>query len=102
MIKFTVLYPRVENAFFDFEYYLSHHLALTQRLLGSAMQKFEVEKGISGSEGTPAPYVAIGSLYFESLEKFKASFLVHLEELRNDMPKFTNIPPLIQIGEVLQ
>jgi uncharacterized protein (TIGR02118 family) len=102
MIKFTVLYPNHENASFDFEYYVSQHLPLTQNMIGNAVKKIEIEKGISGANGAPVPYIAIGHLYFESIDSFRGSFLPHLETFRNDISKFTNIQPLVQISEILE
>jgi uncharacterized protein (TIGR02118 family) len=101
MIKFTALYPNQENVVFDFECYMAKHIPLTLALLGSSVQKSEVDKGISGSNGAPAPYIAMGHLYFESLDSFRRAFLPHLEEFRKDIANFSSVQPVVQISEVV-
>jgi uncharacterized protein (TIGR02118 family) len=102
MIKFSAFYPNGDGARFDFEYYLSRHLPLTRDLVGDALKGFDVEKGLSGGGGTPAPFLAAGHLLFESTESFRAALLPNIERLRSDIPKFTNTQPLIQIGEIVR
>ena len=101
MIKVTVLYPNPAGTKFDMAYYLNHHIPLVQRLLGSALKGVSVERGISGEEpGSPAPYIATGHLVFSSVQEFQASFGSHAQEIMEDIPKYTNSEPLLQIGEV--
>jgi uncharacterized protein (TIGR02118 family) len=60
-----------------------------------------VEQGISGEEpGSPAPYVAMGRLLFDSVESFRASFGPHAQAITEDIPNYTNSEPIVQIGEV--
>ena len=101
MIKVSVLYPNGEGKKFDMTYYLGSHMPMVQRLLGSALQGMSVEHGISGEKPeSAAPYKAIGHLFFQSLETYRASFAPHAQEIIADIPKYTNSEPLIQIGEV--
>jgi uncharacterized protein (TIGR02118 family) len=96
-----VLYPNAADTKFDMAYYLSHHIPMVRRLLGSALQGVSVEQGISGSEpGSSAPYIAAGHLLFGSVQTFQASFAAHAQEIREDIPKYTNSEPVVQIGEV--
>jgi len=101
MVKVSVLYPNSADTKFDMTYYLHHHVPMVRRLLGSALKGVSVEHGISGGEpGSAAPYIATGHLLFDSVQSFQASFAPHAQELMNDIPKYTNSQPIIQIGEV--
>jgi uncharacterized protein (TIGR02118 family) len=101
MIKVSVLYPNEAGTKFDITYYLSHHIPMVRRLLGSALKGVSVEHGISGEEpGSSAPYIITGHLVFDSVQSFQASFAPHAQEIMQDIPKYTNSEPLLQIGEV--
>lgn len=101
MVKVSVLYPNGEDVKFDTTYYVGYHMPLLQRLLGSALKKVSVEHGISGEEpGSPAPYIATGHLLFDSFQTYQASFAPHTQEIMEDIPKYTNSRPVVQIGEI--
>jgi hypothetical protein len=60
-----------------------------------------IEQGISGEEpGSTAPYVTTAHLVFDSVQTFQTSFGLHAQEMMEDIPKYTNSEPLVQIGEV--
>jgi uncharacterized protein (TIGR02118 family) len=101
MVKVSVLYQNGADTKFDMMYYINHHIPMVRRLLGSALKGVSVEQGISGGEsGSPAPYIATGHLVFDSVQLFQASFAPHAQEIMQDIPKYTNSEPLLQIGEV--
>ncbi len=50
--------------------------------------------------GTPAPFVAMGHLHFDSLEALQAAFEQHAAEIMADIPNYTEIAPVMQISEV--
>jgi len=101
MIKVSVLYPNRADTKFDLTYYLSHHIPMVQRLLGSALKGVSVEHGISGGgPGSSAPYVTTGHLLFDSVQEYQRSFGEHGAEIMADIPKYTNSSPVLQIGEV--
>ena len=101
MVKVSVLYPNRTGTHFDMTYYLDRHIPMVRRLVGSALKGVSVEHGISGDEpGSPPPYVTTGHLLFDSIEAFQTSFGVHAQEIMDDIPKYTNSEPLVQIGEV--
>ena len=71
MIKVSVLYPAGENTTFDMDYYCKSHIPMVQQKLGSACKGAAVEHGISGAApGSRSTYVAMGHLYFDSVEAF--------------------------------
>ena len=101
MVKVSVLYPNRAGTKFDMAYYLNHHIPLVRQLLGSALKGVSVEHGISGEEpGSPAPYVTTCHLLFDSVQAYQTSFGPHAQEIIQDIPKYTDSEPLIQIGEV--
>lgn len=101
MIKVTVLYPNTAGSHFDIRYYCDTHIPLVRRLLRPALQGVAVEHGIAGATpGSPAPYLAIGELQFDSVEAFQSAFGPHSQEILSDVPHYTNIQPVIQISEM--
>jgi len=101
MIRVTVVYPNSKHSRFDIAYYCKTHIPLVQRLLGAALKGVAVEHGIGGgTPGSPAPYLAIGQLQFDSVEAFQASFGPHPQEIMADVANYTNIQPVIQLSEV--
>jgi uncharacterized protein (TIGR02118 family) len=100
MIKLSVLYPAGEGITFDMDYYCNTHMPMIPKLV-SACKKIEVERGLMGGEpGSPPLYVAMGHLFFESMEAFAASFPPHQAALAADVKNFTNATPVFQFSEV--
>jgi len=101
MVKVSVMYPNHEGTKFDMTYYINRHIPMVRQLLGSALRGVSVEQGISGEEpGSPAPYVAMGHLLFDSVEAFQTSFGPHAQAIMEDIPNYTNSEPIVQISEV--
>jgi uncharacterized protein (TIGR02118 family) len=101
MIKVSVLYPNEEGKKFDMDYYCNKHMPMVQEKLGAACKSIAVEGGLGGAEpGSPATYIAMGHMLFDSVEEFQAAFGVHAEALMADVPNYTDIQPLIQVSEV--
>jgi uncharacterized protein (TIGR02118 family) len=101
MIRLSVLYPKKEGVRFDWTYYLGTHMPLVQARLGSALKSVSVEQGIAGgAPGSPASFVALAHLTFDSVAAFEAAFSPHAGEIMADIPNYTPIEPIIQISEV--
>ena len=101
MVKVSVLYPNREGMKFDMAYYLNYHIPMVRQRLGSALKIVSVEQGISGkAAGSPAPYATTCHLLFDSVQAYQTSFGRHAQEIVEDIPKYTDAQPLIQIGEV--
>ena len=103
MIKVSVLYPYEEGKKFDHAYYTSTHLELVQSLLGPmGLVNGEMEKGISGTDpNSPPLFVALGHLYFNTVEEVHEAFTTHAGAIMGDIPNYTDIKPQFQISEVL-
>ena len=99
MIKVSVFYPNEEGKKFDMSYYCNKHIPMCQEKLGC--KQVAVEQGLAGpAPGTRALFIAMGHLYFDSLEAFQKAFAPHAAAIMADIPNYTNIQPTIQISEV--
>jgi uncharacterized protein (TIGR02118 family) len=102
MVKVSVIYPNGEGKTFNMEYYTTKHLPMVAGLLGDALKGATVEKGLSGgAPNSPAPFLAMGNMYFDTLEDFQKSFGPNAEKIMADLINFTNSEPIIQISEVV-
>ena len=104
MTKISILYPNKAGARFDFDYYVRVHMPISIDLLSKhrGFRGVSVERGVSGPQPeSPAAYVAMCHFLFTSAEDFVAAFMPHAEHLRDDMPNYTDIEPVIQFNEVL-
>jgi len=102
MILVSVLYPNEAGKKFDWKYYTSKHRDLVnRRLLPLKMVRLELARGLGTVQpGAPAPFAAVGQMWFNSMDDFQKALAASGAELMGDIPNFTNIQPLIQIGEV--
>ena len=101
MIKVSVLYPRSAESRFDMSYYCESHIPLVRARFGALCKSIGVEEGLSGATlGSEPPYLAMGHMYFESVEAFQTAFQPHSVEIMGDIQNYTNVQPIIQISEV--
>ncbi len=101
MIKVSVMYPNQQGIRFDMSYYCTKHIPMVRRLLGPALRNVAVEEGIAGmTPGSPAAYVALGHLSFESVAAFQEAFTPHAAQILADIPNYTDSQPTIQISTV--
>jgi uncharacterized protein (TIGR02118 family) len=101
MIQLNILYPKKENAAFDWDYYLNIHMPMSVKLHGEALKGVSIVKGLEGIEAAPVTHVAITSLLFESVNSFLEAFTPHAAILQGDMKNYTNIQPVIQFSEMV-
>jgi uncharacterized protein (TIGR02118 family) len=101
MVKLIVLYPRQEGGTFDMAYYREQHLPLARRLLGEALKGVSVEQGVKAGP-LPAPYEVVCHMLFESVETLGAALNANLAALGGDIPNYTNVTPVFQVGEVVE
>jgi uncharacterized protein (TIGR02118 family) len=102
MIKFNVLYPFTPGMRFDHEYYRDKHMPMLARYLGSACLYYTIDKGIAGgAPGASPPYAGACSVYAESMETFQAAISPHVQDILDDIPKYTDAQPIIWISDVV-
>jgi uncharacterized protein (TIGR02118 family) len=101
MIKVSVMYPGGAGKKFDMDYYLKQHGDLIKQKLGAALKRLQVDSGLAGgAPNSPPTYMAMGHLYFDSVDAFQKAFGPHADEILGDLPNFTNAQPVIQISDV--
>ena len=101
MIKVSVFYPDRESAKFDMDYYCKSHIPMVREKLGAACKNAAVEQGIGGATpGSRPAFIAMGHLYFDSVEAFQSAFGPHAQAIMADIPNYTDIEPTIQISDV--
>ena len=83
-------------------YYRDRHMPMVQERLGAVCKGIAVEHGLAGATpGSRPQFIAMGHIYFESLEAFEASFGQHAKEFVADVPNYTNVQPVIQVSGVV-
>jgi uncharacterized protein (TIGR02118 family) len=101
MIKVSVFYPDREGSKFDMDYYCHSHLPMVREKLGAACKGVAVEQGVGGAtQGSRPCFIAMGHLYFDSIEAFQKAFGPHADVIMADIANYTDIQPTIQFSEV--
>ena len=93
-----VMYPNQSGARFDFDYYMKKHIPMVENLLHT---NIAVSKGIATLSGAPIAFVCTARIRINSVEEFSAAFAKHGAQIMGDIPNYTDIPPWLQIDEVL-
>ena len=103
MFRISVYYPSGEDKKFDMDYYTNKHMKLVRDRMGTfGVVRTEVDKGVAGgAPGAPAPYVAVGHVYVNSLDGWQRGMGQHGKEIMADIANYTNIAPQIQISEIV-
>ena len=104
MIKISFFYPLRPGMKFDMDYYVNRHIPMAIECLGahSSFRGVSVERGVEPNlPGVIIPYVTLCHFYFDSLEDFLSASAPHVDKLQNDIPNYSEIPPQIQMSEVV-
>ena len=102
MIKVSVMYPNKPGVRFDHDYYHTKHPPLIKSRMGAALKYYAIDKALMDGEGQPlGAYVAMCHLLCDSLDAYEASFGPHAQEVREDIPNFTDLTSIHQISEVI-
>lgn len=103
MFKVAILYPGGENATFDMNYYEKNHMPMMAAFLGKNLAFYEIDKGIAGrAQADKPPFVAVGYFYINDVAEYNKTIAQNIDTIRNDIKKYTNIQPTIQISEITQ
>jgi len=97
----TVLYPNSPGVRFDFDYYMSTHMALVDRLYGKSIARIDVRRGLATPDGKPPAYIAVVALWIASQEAFEAASRQHGATVAADVQNFSSVPPVLQVDESL-
>jgi uncharacterized protein (TIGR02118 family) len=103
MFKVAILYPSGEGKTFDLDYYENTHMPMMAGLLGKNLKFYEIDKGIAGrTPNDPVPFVAIGYFYCYDVAEYNRVIGQNIAAILEDIKKYTNIQPTIQISEIKQ
>lgn len=103
MFKVAILYPNGEEKTFDMDYYEKTHMPMVAGFLGKNLKFYEIDKGIAGRTPTDkVPFVAIGYFYCYDVAEYNKAIAQNRDVIVNDIKKYTNIQPIIQISEIKQ
>ncbi len=102
MIRIAAAYPRQEGKKFDMDYYIHIHLPMVRKKFTSfGLKRIEVDKGVERPGGGASPFFAIGYLYFNTLADFQKCYAAVGAEVVGNIPIYTDVMPMIQVGEVI-
>ena len=103
MILVIVMYPSGPDTNFDEAYYLQHHIPLVKERWNSmGLHEVRLVKGVATPDGSTPPYRVMALLTFGSMQEFQNAAQVHGPEVFADIPRFTNVQPVVQINEALE
>jgi len=102
MIRISAAYPRIDGKKFNLDYYIKTHLPMVwQEFSPYGLKKIEVDIGVEKPGGGSSPFFAIGYLYFDTLENFQKCYEAVGQEVVGNIPIYTDVKPMIQVGEVI-
>jgi uncharacterized protein (TIGR02118 family) len=104
MIKVSVMYPAAPGSTFHWDYYLNDHLQLAHKLLDERrLVRLEIDRGIgSFPPGAPAPFHAIGHLFFRTLDDMQAALGTTAVQFIEDERKYAPTGSVVLISEVVE
>ncbi len=103
MFKVAILYPNGEDKTFDMDYYEKKHMPMVAGFLGKNLKFYEIDKGIAGrTPNDKVPFVAVGYFYISDVAEYNKAIAQNRDAIINDIKKYTNIQPVIQISEIKQ
>ncbi|WP_153797503.1 EthD family reductase [Foetidibacter luteolus] len=103
MFKVEILYANGEDKTFDMDYYEKNHMPMMAGLLGKNLKFYEIDKGIAGrTPNDKVPFVAVGYFYITNVAEYNKTIAENRDAIINDIKKYTNIQPVIQISEIKQ
>jgi uncharacterized protein (TIGR02118 family) len=98
----TVMYPNTPGSKFDMDYYLANHIPLVNKLWGDKLISVRAVKGLATPDpDIPAPYQVMAILEMENPGVLQQLIAEHGQEVMGDIPKFTDVQPVVQISENL-
>ncbi len=102
MIRVSVCHPNQPGVKFDFDYYVNKHFAMvSKKLKPLGLVRHEADRGLGSAQpGAQAPFVAVGYMYFNSMQDLQKC-MASAGEMMADVPNFTNVQPQVQISEIV-
>jgi uncharacterized protein (TIGR02118 family) len=102
MILVTVMYPSGADATFDHDYYLKTHIPLVkERWAPKGLKDVRIVRAVATPDGSAPPFQVMALLSFGSADEFRGAAEAHGPEIFADIPRFTNVQPVVQINDVV-
>jgi uncharacterized protein (TIGR02118 family) len=101
MIRISFLYPAGEDASFNFDYFINTHVTMAYERFGPVLREYTLGRGMPTTEGSPPAYPAVCHVLTDSIEEFNQAYAPHADAMRADVANYTNIFPIIQVGDVV-
>jgi len=103
MFKVEILYPNGDDKTFDMDYYEKKHMPMMAGFIGKNLVFYEIDKGIAGrTPNDKVPFLAIGYFYINDVAEYNKVIAQNIDTILNDVKKYTNIQPTVQISEIKQ
>jgi uncharacterized protein (TIGR02118 family) len=100
MISVMVLYPNAPGSHFDLDYYVNRHLKLVRdRLEPLGMRSMTFVEAATDLAAAPQAFRLVADLRFDDMAATQRALNAHGAETQADIPNFTNVAPVILIGE---
>lgn len=101
MVRINVLYPNTPGSRFDLDYYLTKHCPMVMELVGPACKGFGVDEGVAGvMPPGAAAFRVTAHFLFDTVESFQGAFGPVAGKITADIPNYTDLQPIIQVGVV--
>ena len=101
MICTTVVYPTAPDTRFDRSYYLQRHMPMVSRRWSPfGLKQTQVIEGTKGLDGSKPACYMIALLYWDSVEGVQRA-LAEAPEVMGDIANYTNVQPVVYVGEVV-
>jgi uncharacterized protein (TIGR02118 family) len=97
----TVLYPSKDNEDFNFEFYKNRHAKLIEDILGPALARTEIRRGLPGPDGQLPPHIATISFWIRDWDSYEKAMAARAPELIAEVPLFSKQQPSFQIDELV-
>src|ERR1700744_5455256 len=102
MITLHGLCPNRDGATFDVDYYLTSHIPMLKRVLGSALKGCVVEQGLGGRDpGTKAEFAGRCHPLCDSVESYQQAIGPVPGQIRNHVANYASEAPIIQLSDVI-
>jgi uncharacterized protein (TIGR02118 family) len=103
MFKVEILYSNGDGKTFDMEYYEKKHMPMMAGFLGKNLVFYEIDKGIAGrTPNEKVPFLAVGYFYINDVAEYNKVIAQNIDTILNDIKKYTNVQPIVQISEIKQ
>jgi uncharacterized protein (TIGR02118 family) len=97
----SIVYQNGPDVRFDFDYYEKTHMRKIMDAYGRSISRFELRRGLPGTDGTPPTYVATITIWIADGKAFDAAAAQHQAALRADVSKFTNATLIAQRDRIV-